>query len=42
MSGVEIKLLTERNIENGLSVQVYEVGSYEMAVRGQKSLSDRG
>ena len=38
MSGVEIKLLTERNIENGLSVQVYDVGGYEVAARGQKDL----
>ena len=38
MSGVEIKLLTERNIEKGLSVQVYDVGGYEVAVHGQKDL----
>ena len=36
MNKVKVKLLTERNIENGLSVQVYDVGGYEVAVRGQK------
>ena len=38
MNEVKVKLLTERNIENGLSVQVYDVGGYEVAVRGQKDL----
>ena len=38
MNEVKVKLLTERNIENGQSVQVYDVGGYEVAVRGQKDL----
>ena len=36
MNEVKVRLLTERNIENGRIVQVYEVGSYEVAVRGRK------
>lgn len=40
MNEVKVKLLTERNIENGRIVQVYEVGSYEVAVRGRKDSSD--
>ena len=39
MNEVKVKLLTERNIENGRIVQVYEVGNYEVAVRGPKDLS---
>ena len=36
MNEVKVKFLTERNIENGRIVQVYEVGNYEVAVRGRK------
>ena len=36
MNEIKVKLLTERNTENGRIVQVYEVGSYEVAVRGLK------
>ena len=39
MNEVKVKLLKERNIENGRIVQVYEVGSYEVAVRGPKDIS---